>query len=90
MKRPPWLEHETRGRGRARGDELDPALTLVQVIVDAMNAMRTVPGEFKSFGHDYRGDTADFVRGAWHLPAVTPEQRDAVEATLVKLELERG
>jgi len=90
VKRPPWLEHETRGRGVSEEMGWIPVLTLVQVIVDAMNAMRTVPGEFKSFGHDYRGDTADFVHGAWHLPPVTPEQRDAVEATLVKLELERG
>jgi len=26
-----------------------------------MNAMVTVPGEFGSFGHDYRSDTARFV-----------------------------
>jgi hypothetical protein len=67
-----------------------PVLTLIQVLADAMNAMRTVPGEFKSFGHDYRGDTTDFVRCAFHLPPVTQDQRDAVEAELTRLEVERG
>ena len=55
-----------------------------------MNAMRTVPGEFKSFGHDYRGDTAAFVHGAFELPAVTPEQFAAVQHALVEIEVERG
>ncbi|MCP4436394.1 MAG: hypothetical protein GY812_12990 [Actinomycetia bacterium] len=90
VKRPPWLRNETRGRNVPEEMDWLPVLTLVQVIVDAMNAMRTVPGEFKSFGHDYRGDTAAFVHGAWGLPEVTPEQFDAVERALVKLEVDRG
>ena len=72
VKRPPWLRSETRGRNVPEEMDWIPVLTLVQVIVDAMNAMRTVPGEFKSFGHDYRGDTAAMVHGAWGLPKVTP------------------
>ena len=90
VKRPPWLHSETRGRNVPEEMDWIPVLTLVQVIVDAMNAMRTVPGEFKSFGHDYRGDTAAFVHGAFHLPEVTPEQFAAVEQALVLLELARG
>ncbi len=90
VKRPPWLESETRGRNVPEEMSWIPVLTLVQVIVDAMNAMRTVPGEFKSFGHDYRGDTAAFVHGAWHLPDVTPEQFAAVEHALIELEIARG
>ncbi len=67
-----------------------PLITFVQIMVDAMNAMRTVPGEFKSFGHDYRGDTAPFVHAAYHLADVTDDQMDAVVETLRRLELERG
>ena len=67
-----------------------PFLTFIQVAVDAMNAMRVVPGEFKSFGHDYRGDTARFVHTAYRFDPVTEEQMLAVDATLKQLELERG
>jgi hypothetical protein len=52
--------------------------------------MRTVPGQFKSFGHDYRGDTADFAHAAFQLPPVTEAQREAVEEALLRLEVERG
>lgn len=90
VKRPPWLVEGVERRNVP--DEMDwiPVLTLVQVIVDAMNAMRTVPGEFKSFGHDYRADTAAFVHGAFGLPKVTPEQFAAVQHALVTLEVDRG
>jgi uncharacterized membrane protein len=90
VKRPPWLEGETRGRGVPEEMRWIPVLTLIQVLADAMNAMRTVPGEFKSFGHDYRGDTTDFVHAAFRLPPITKDQRDAVEAELTRLEVERG
>ncbi|MEZ5238695.1 MAG: alpha/beta-hydrolase family protein [Microthrixaceae bacterium] len=89
VKRPPWLEGES-GRNVPGQMTWTPVLTLVQVVVDAMNAMRTIPGEFKSFGHDYRGDTAAFVHGAFGLPAVSAEQFAAVEKALVNLEVERG
>ena len=90
VKRPPWLADGNLGRNVPEEMDWIPVLTLVQVIVDAMNAMRTVPGEFKSFGHDYRGDTAAFVHGAFELPAVTPEQFAAVQHALVEIEVERG
>jgi len=49
-----------------------------------------VPGEFKSFGHDYRGDVARFVQTAYRFSPVTDEQLAKVEDTLKQLELERG
>jgi hypothetical protein len=52
--------------------------------------MRVVPGEFKSFGHDYRADTPDFVNAAYQLNAVTSKQMEAIHATLRQRELERG
>lgn len=90
VKRPPWLDGSERGRDVPEGMQWYPLVTFVQVMVDAMNAMRTVPGEFKSFGHDYRGDTAPFVHAAYQLDDVTDEQMEKVVDTLRQLELERG
>jgi hypothetical protein len=58
--------------------------------MDAANAMVSVPGEFGSFGHDYRGDMVRFVQDAFQLPAATEQQLDRVEQTLRSLELERA
>lgn len=90
VKRPPWLDGTERGRNVPEGMQWVPFITFVQIMIDAMNAMRVVPGHFKSFGHDYRGDTADFVHAAYQLPAVTKEQKREVHETLLKLEVERG
>ena len=87
--RPHWLASQ-HGRGVPASMGWIPVITFVHVAVDAMNAMRTVPGEFKSFGHDYRADTARFVHAALGLPAVTEEQMQAVERVLRELELDRG
>jgi uncharacterized membrane protein len=90
VKRPPWLDGDERGRNVPEGMHWMALVTFVQVLVDAMNAMRVVPGEFRSFGHDYRADTADFVRAAYRLPPVTQEQMDRTIDTLRRLEVERG
>lgn len=87
--RPHWLASQP-GRGVPASMGWTPVITFVHVAVDAMNAMRTVPGEFKSFGHDYRADTARFVYAAFALPPVTQDQMQAVERALRELELDRG
>lgn len=87
--RPDWLDGK-HGRGVPDAMRWAPVITFVHTAVDAMNAMRTIPGEFKSFGHDYRADTARFVHAAFGLPAVTEQQLQAVERTLRQLELDRG
>ncbi len=89
VKRPPWLNGEPR-RNVAEGMRWQPLLTFIQVLADAMNAMVTIPGEYKSFGHDYRGDTLDFVGAAYDLPAITDQQAKAVNDTLVRRELDRA
>jgi hypothetical protein len=58
--------------------------------MDAMNAMLKVPGQFASFGHDYRADMAAFVGDAYRLPDATPAQLAAIEQILRTLELERA
>jgi uncharacterized membrane protein len=91
VKQPKWLDPaEPNGRNVPEGMEWIPLLTFIQVGVDAMNAMKVVPGQFKSFGHDYRGDTAQFVRAAYRFPPVSDAQFAKLDETLKQLELERG
>ena len=66
-----------------------PLGTFIQTGMDAMNAMLLTPGEFASFGHDYRGDMAAFVRDAYGLPEATDEQLEQIEQVLRSLEFER-
>jgi len=89
VKKPPWLDGE-RGRNVPEQMTWTPVVTFIQVLIDAMNAMVTVPGEFKSFGHDYRADTADFVQAAYGLPEVTADQKLAVHDTLILREIDRA
>jgi len=83
VKCPPWLSGDDRGRGVPAGMDWVPLITFVQIAIDATNAMRVVPGQFKSFGHDYRGDTAEFVHAAYRLPTVSDEQMAAVVEALL-------
>jgi len=67
-----------------------PVNTFWQVMIDAANAMVTVPGEFESFGHDYRRDTTRFVCDAFHLPETTEEQAAAIDSAIKTLDIERN
>jgi uncharacterized membrane protein len=89
VQRPSWLG-EARGRGVPPAMRWRALVTFWQTAIDAGNAMVTVPGEFGSFGHDYRADMARVVRTAFHLPAVTEDQLQRIELTLRRLELERA
>jgi uncharacterized membrane protein len=89
-RRPPWLADGQRGRGVPPTMRWRPLITFVQTAMDAANAMVSVPGEFGSFGHDYRADMVRFVRDAYGLPAATEQQLGRIEETLRSLELERA
>jgi uncharacterized membrane protein len=89
VQRPPWLE-DGRGRGVPEGMRWRLMITFWQTAIDAGNAMVTVPGEFRSFGHDYRGDMVRVVRDAYGLPAIGDDQLQRVEAALRRLEIERA
>ncbi len=89
VRKPEWVGEEGL-RGVAPSIKWIPLVTFCQTALDAANAMVTVPGVFESFGHDYRADTARFVRDAYHLPSVTEEQMERIEAALRSLELERA
>jgi uncharacterized membrane protein len=84
---PEWLG-EPRGRNVPEGQRWYPIVTGVQTMIDAANAMRNSPGEFRSTGHDYRADTARFVAEGYRLP-YTEDQLAKVEAALRQLEVER-
>jgi uncharacterized membrane protein len=90
IQRPWWLADGQRGRGVPDGMHWRPLITFVQTAMDAANAMVSVPGEFGSFGHDYRGDMVRFVQDAYRLPAASEQQLGRIEQTLVSLELERA
>jgi uncharacterized membrane protein len=91
VQRPPWLDSDgQRGRGVPHAMRWQPLDTFLQTGMDAMNAMLTTPGQFASFGHDYRADMAQFVRDAYGLPPASDEQLARIEETLRSLELERA
>lgn len=84
---PEWLG-EPRGRNVPEGQRWYPIVTGVQTMIDAANAMRNSPGNFRSTGHDYRADTARFVAEGYRLP-YTEDQLASVEKVLRELERER-
>jgi uncharacterized membrane protein len=89
-QRPPWLADGRRGRGVPAAMHWRPLVTFIQTAMDAANAMVSVPGQFGSFGHDYRADVVRFVRDAYDLPAATEQQLSRIDQTLRSLELERA
>jgi uncharacterized membrane protein len=90
VQRPPWLADGRRGRGVPEQMRWIPLVTFVQTAMDAANAMVSVPGEFGSFGHDYRADMVRFVHDAYDLPAASEAQLDHIDQQLRSLELERA
>jgi uncharacterized membrane protein len=90
VQRPPWLADGQRGRGVPHSLRWQPLGTFIQTGMDAMNAMLVTPGEFASFGHDYRADMAAFVRDAYGLAEATDAQLERIEQVLRSLEFERN
>jgi uncharacterized membrane protein len=90
VQRPAWLANGQRGRGVPEQMRWLPLVTFLQTGMDAMNAMLKVPGEFTSFGHDYRADMAGFVGDAYRLPSATAAQLAGIEQILRTLEVERA
>ncbi len=88
FRSPDWLG-EPRGRNVPEGQRWYPVVTFLQTLIDAANAMRNAPGEFRSTGHDYRADTARFVAEGYRFP-YSEEQLERVEAVLRRLEKERA
>jgi uncharacterized membrane protein len=64
VRRPPWLAAE---RPERVPDHMRwfPGVTAVQVIVDAFNATRPVPGVFRATGHEYNLDLPSVTLAAY-------------------------
>ncbi|MCC5954424.1 MAG: alpha/beta-hydrolase family protein [Acidimicrobiia bacterium] len=64
VRRPPWLAAE---RPRRVPDRMRwfPGITAAQLVVDAVNATRPVPGVFRATGHEYNGDLPEVVLAAY-------------------------
>ena len=90
MQRPFWLANGQHGRGVPDTLRWQPLITFVQTGMDAMNVLVSEPGDFGSFGHDYRADMARFVRDTYGFPECTDAQLANVEKTLRSLEIERA
>ena len=91
VQEPDWLAKGVeRGRGVPERMQYRPIMTFWHTLADAMNAMVTTPGEFGSFGHDYRGDMAYFVQAAYDLPVPTEEQSQRIDAALKANEVARS
>ncbi|MFV1991088.1 MAG: alpha/beta-hydrolase family protein, partial [Acidimicrobiales bacterium] len=88
IQQPDWLRGD-RGRNVPADMDWLPFTTFWQVAIDAANAMQTVPGDFRSFGHDYRGESALFVCDAFQLPAATDNQMQRVDEALRSHEMDR-
>jgi uncharacterized membrane protein len=89
---PPWWLADRQGRGRGVPTHMRwrPLVTFIQTATDAANAMVSVPGEFGSFGHDYRADMVRFVHDTYQLPPASDDQLDRIDQRLRALELERA
>jgi uncharacterized membrane protein len=85
VQRPSWLANDERGRGVPHEMRWIPLVTFMQTGIDAANTMATKPGEFGSFGHDYRADMARFVRDGYELPG-SEEQLARIERALRSFE----
>jgi uncharacterized membrane protein len=71
VRRPDWLSGE-RPWGVPPTMGWLPGITGIQVIVDAVNATRPVPGVFRATGHEYTADLPEVAVAAYGLDAPDP------------------
>lgn len=72
VRRPEWLTG-TRPWGVPEKMGWLPGITGIQVIVDAVNATRPVPGVFRATGHEYTADLPDITVAAYALDPPEPD-----------------
>jgi uncharacterized membrane protein len=75
VRRPDWLRRDPGQRPWGVPGEMGwlPAVTAIQVIIDAVNATRPVPGVFRATGHEYSGDLPDVVLDAFGIDHPEPD-----------------
>ncbi len=86
---PPWLEQRPRGRNIPETMSWKPGVTWATVLVDTIFATNVKPGDFQSWGHDYRADLGEVAARAFGFyPA--PEVMTQLQATLRGCEVARA
>ncbi len=91
VRRPPWLGRPSlRPAEVPRDHRWTPLITVIQLVVDGMNAIEVVPGAFAGNGHDYRADAlvvCDHLFGPFGRPG---DQLARVDHALRRREVERS
>jgi uncharacterized membrane protein len=92
VQRPDWLRGPRRERPWGVPAEMGwlPAITTIQVIVDAVNATRPVPGVFRATGHEYSGDLPDVVLDAYGIAHPAAEVWGRLVDHLMSVDAERA
>lgn len=62
---PEWLSQTPRGRNIPESMTWKPGLTWATVLVDTVFATNVKPGDFQSWGHDYRADIGEVAARAF-------------------------
>lgn len=89
-QQPAWLsDSEPRGRNIPQSMTWTPVITWATVLVDTMFATDVKPGDFQSFGHDYRADLAGVASAAFGF-FMTPAEVEQLDAQLRVLEVRRA
>jgi uncharacterized membrane protein len=90
VQSPPWLKHGIeRAPTIPKNNHYRTPLTFIQTMVDMKNALKPIPGQFVSVGHDYRADIADFVRAVYGFK-ITEKQMQAINLALRESDIVRG
>jgi uncharacterized membrane protein len=87
--RPAWLAEDQRGRNVPVDMRWSPFITFSQIFVDTLYATDVRPGDFQSFGHDYRADLAAVTSAAYGF-GVDPDQISRLDDRLRLLEKQRA
>ena len=89
---PTWLDPDLpRGRNIPQEMTWNLGVTWVTLLVDTMFATNVTPGEFESFGHDYRADLGAVATAAFGFSgSISSEQVASLEILLRKTEMTRA
>ena len=92
VRRPHWLgrDRDNRPWGVPPDMQFLPGITGIQVIVDAVNATRPVPGVFRATGHEYTADIPETVAAAYNLAKPDDDTWGRLVAHLEAVDAERA
>ena len=86
---PPWLTQQPRGRNIPESMSWKPGITWATVLVDTIFATHVTPGDFQSWGHDYRADLGEIAARAFGFTP-DPQIMDPLQAALRTYEVARA